>query len=456
MVNDCEMTLARDGGKGYNVVATLPGSVPGAGRIVIGAHHDAYFHAGLDDTGGVTCGMLMAKAIKLSGYRPARDITFLFTTGEEYGATDSYYDWLIGAWHAITQRHPGWAGSTPLMLNLESMAMNGARMETRATPEVMHLIEAAAAAHPERLPWGYSIKNVNCWNDQWTFTAAGVPSMYFRARTGEYGFKWYHTNFDTIDLMDYKYLAVINKLMFGIAQEVRQGRAALRPDGARRRPGRQRGRGRAQGRRRQRAKVDQAGGRRSLASRAARPRSRRAAAHIPATARVHGQRARSCRSRSASTRRSRRSTCGTPPSYPHVQVQWDLEQHQRGHRGAGRGSRRRRRRLDSLKGVGITAPYASRLQPRELPDAARHPPARAGAGGLFWGAQGHLSPYLDVVPTMQKVDDGNYAAASASLSVMRTSEVNQLNDRLDAMSRALEGVNAVPAVDPVVRNERRQ
>ena len=56
---------------GYNVAATLKGTRPGAGRIVIGAHKDAYFYAALDDTGGVTCGMLMAKAIKMSGYRPA-------------------------------------------------------------------------------------------------------------------------------------------------------------------------------------------------------------------------------------------------------------------------------------------------------------------------------------------------------------------------------------------------
>ena len=79
MVNDVETTLAKRGGHGYNVAATLKGSKPGAGRIVIGAHKDAYFYAALDDTGGVTCGMLMAKAIKMSEYRPQRSITFLFT-----------------------------------------------------------------------------------------------------------------------------------------------------------------------------------------------------------------------------------------------------------------------------------------------------------------------------------------------------------------------------------------
>ena len=106
MVNDVEVTLKEDGGEGYNVVATLPGSVKGSGRIVIGAHHDSYFHAGLDDTGGCAAALTMAKAMVDSGYEPKRSITFLLTTGEEYGAIDSYYDWLIGAWHAVTQRHP--------------------------------------------------------------------------------------------------------------------------------------------------------------------------------------------------------------------------------------------------------------------------------------------------------------------------------------------------------------
>ena len=84
----------------------------------------------------------------MSGYRPQRSVTFLFTTGEEYGRVNSYYDWLIGAWHAITQRHKEWAGSTSLMLNLETMAMTDAMMETRATPEVKGIIDGRRRRTP--------------------------------------------------------------------------------------------------------------------------------------------------------------------------------------------------------------------------------------------------------------------------------------------------------------------
>ncbi len=69
------------------------------------------------------------------------------------------------------------------------------------------------------------------------------------------------------------------------------------------------------------------------------------------------------------------------------------------------------------------------------------------SGGLFWGAQGHLSPYLDVMPELAMIDAGDYAAASASLAGMRDAEVAELNHRLVEMSRTLRPVNAVlPAI----------
>ena len=56
---------------------------------------------------------------------------------------------------------------------------------------------------------------------------------------------------------------------------------------------------------------------------------------------------------------------------------------------------------------------------------------------MFGGAQGHLSPYLDVMPALEKVDDGKYAAAAASLAAMRAMEVKDLDKRLVKMSATL-------------------
>jgi hypothetical protein len=439
MVNDVEITLKEDGGKGYNVAATIPGSVKGSGRIVVAAHKDSYFYAALDDLGGVVCAMTMAKAIKMSGYTPARSITFLFTTGEEYGAINSYYDWLIGAWHAITKRHPTWAGTTALMLNLETMAMTDALMETRATPEVKGAIDKAAAARPALVPNGYNVKNVNCWNDQWTFTAAGVPSIYVRARTPEYGSKWYHTDYDTLDLMDYEYMGKINKLVWGVVKKFDKGllpydltaRAAdmadnvdadaLKTAGA------------------NTAKVDRlAAALTRFTSRAAALKAR--AAKIPVSSRAVANR-RLMAVEKLINKGFTALDAWDDTVYPHAQVQWDLEQIDAALAALSAEPVDDDAALEALKAIGITDPYGLDFgYENYLLQLEMHKPG--WAGGLFWGAQGQLSPYLDVIPVMQKLDDGNSAGAIASLTVMRDAEIMELNKRLDRMSATLDKVNA--------------
>lgn len=69
---DVELKRAAEGGRGHNVVASLPGSSPDLPQILVSAHHDSNFKAGLDDTGGVIAAMLIAKAQQLSGAAPHR------------------------------------------------------------------------------------------------------------------------------------------------------------------------------------------------------------------------------------------------------------------------------------------------------------------------------------------------------------------------------------------------
>ena len=57
--------------------------------------------------------------------------------------------------------------------------------------------------------------------------------MYFRARTAEYGSKWYHTDYDAIGLMDYEYMAKINKFVFAIVRQFDRGSHPLRRRSAR-------------------------------------------------------------------------------------------------------------------------------------------------------------------------------------------------------------------------------
>ena len=123
--SDVRVTMADDGGVGYNVVAEIPGSVKNGQKVLVLAHHDAHFRPGMDDTGAVAAQMTIAKAMKMSGYKPQRTIVFMSTTGEEFGYTNCWYDWCIGAWYSNTVTHPTWPGTVAGLINLELMARNG-------------------------------------------------------------------------------------------------------------------------------------------------------------------------------------------------------------------------------------------------------------------------------------------------------------------------------------------
>ena len=97
----------------------FPAASDDGDMVVIGGHHDAHFRAGADDTGAVSATLTLAKAMTMSGYKPKRTIVFFFDTAEEYGYTDCYFDWIIGAWYAITHEHTDWPGKAVAYINLE-------------------------------------------------------------------------------------------------------------------------------------------------------------------------------------------------------------------------------------------------------------------------------------------------------------------------------------------------
>jgi Iap family predicted aminopeptidase len=434
---DQDYTLARNGGVGYNVVGTLPGSSKGAGRIVVTAHKDSYFRAGVDDLGGVVSAMLMAKAMKLSGYETKRDVTLLFTTGEEYGRINSYYDWCIGAWDLITQRHPGWAGSTAALLSLDGPGMKDAPLKMYVSPDVSRMAEDLVAKYPTLVPNGHIMLDTNCWNDAWTFNAAGVPGINFRERTADYQSNWYHTQFDEAALMDWDSLARFDKFLLRTLRKFDRGvlpynlldradhlAAAVNADELK-----------AAGA--DAAKADRiAAAVAEFQARAAAYQARSAKFKVGAVNRINKQLL-------AIEKRINKSFTGLDAwdstVYPHAQVLYDLQQ-----LGAALAALEdpvsEAAALDALSEVGYTAAGLDfSYENYQMQVAMKQP---GWWGGLFWGAQGHLSPLPDVMPAMDKIASGRYGAARASLGAIVTSEVDELNDRLDGMSATLDWVNA--------------
>jgi Iap family predicted aminopeptidase len=96
----CDATIDY-GGKGYNVYGYIPGTTYPDEYIVIGDHYDKWWYGASDDGSGVARLLGLAKAMVDSGYKPQRTIVFVATDAEEYGWTDTEFDWALGAWWSI-------------------------------------------------------------------------------------------------------------------------------------------------------------------------------------------------------------------------------------------------------------------------------------------------------------------------------------------------------------------
>ena len=219
---DIRVHLQTHGGFGYNVIGKIPGKTTPTQMVVVSAHHDAHFRGAEDDTSGVVTALTMAKAMKMSHARPDKTVVFLLMTGEEFGATNSWYDWLIGSDHAITKTHRDWVGRVAADINLEWQGAQGAPLQVRSNPEMAPWVQSILDANPSLVPNGVDNgglvrRNVWTWNDQWTFTAAGVPSVYFVTKDATYRGAWYHSQFDTTALIDWSYLAQ-NAKLYGLVQ----------------------------------------------------------------------------------------------------------------------------------------------------------------------------------------------------------------------------------------------
>jgi hypothetical protein len=106
LTSDVELTRAADGGVGYNVLGSIPGTDRADEFIIFTGHHDAWFRGAADDATAIAAMLGIAKAMNESGFRPRRTLLFLASTNEEYGYTDAYYEWLVGCWYAVTHQRP--------------------------------------------------------------------------------------------------------------------------------------------------------------------------------------------------------------------------------------------------------------------------------------------------------------------------------------------------------------
>lgn len=194
------------GAEGRNLVATIPGGDLAHEQIIIGDHYDAWFHGFLDDAVGVAAVLGLAKAVIDAGYQPRRTLRFVLHDAEEYGAVDSPWDWCVGAWAQIARLRPEWQESTVAAVIFELCGFKeAAEFVWYASPDMLATAERVMAQlEPHRVyPDGYRIiPQVTAWEDAWSYTACGVPTVANLELPPSFMERYYHTQFDTEALFD--------------------------------------------------------------------------------------------------------------------------------------------------------------------------------------------------------------------------------------------------------------
>jgi aminopeptidase YwaD len=432
--------LAKDGGRGYNVVADLPGRSQDGTFVLFGAHHDAFFHSGTDDTAGCTGDLLIAKAMVDSGYKPTHTVRFLWTTGEEYGVANAYNDWCHGSWWAITHAHPKWAGKIRGFLNIDHFTTSDKLIMQGG--EFGSLLESEAAASAGLLPLGYQVKvSGNTWNDTWTFEAEGVPVVNFTDK--QYGDPRYHSNYMLPYMVDWQYTGGLIKFIDRVEKRIND--RGLIPSGLKARAD---------------VFADSVSSSDLLAAgadSAAVSRLGTDVADLQTAAAAYESRAATIpashvtsvnRSLLAIWRKFNHGVMGLSPwqvsGYRHEHVLLNVQALNDAIAALQKGSPDTDAALSALGGVDLTYYGTLLSHPVYAHLLTRLDPSYSA---VAWGAQGNpVWPVLDVMGQYNAIDDGTWNAATITqLQTMRDAELADLNTRLDAMSTALEWV--VPKLD---------
>jgi Iap family predicted aminopeptidase len=222
-------TFAENGGTGYNVIGELPGSNADGTKIIYGGHHDSHFTGALDNDTSCVAQLVIAKAMQMSGRKPASTMVFFNTTAEEWGYTDCNYDWLVGSVYSIQHTHPDWAGKVKAMLNMELLGYRRGSLWFTATRELKPWLDAEMKAHPRLVgPKGGKVFTPDqgywfSYNDQWPLTATGIPSTCMWTPNDYFWSHYYHTQYDARNKIDWSFFKKNIKFNAELARSIDRG-----------------------------------------------------------------------------------------------------------------------------------------------------------------------------------------------------------------------------------------
>ncbi|MEA4922373.1 MAG: M28 family peptidase [Eubacteriaceae bacterium] len=191
-------------GTSYNVIGKIKGSGNTGQQILVASHYDKYWYGYQDDSTGIATVLSIAKAMTDSNYKPYNDIVFVCHGAEEWGATNTQFDWSNGSWHNITEKHPSWSGKTLAMFNFELTAVGNDAKEVSvsAVPEyrsfTKNFVDKSGLAVKADGAGKIVSKSIdtNTMEDGISYRWAGVPYFCNAFDGTDFMTSHYHTQFD--------------------------------------------------------------------------------------------------------------------------------------------------------------------------------------------------------------------------------------------------------------------
>lgn len=191
----------------YNIVGKIPGRDANS-MILLTAHYDSYFSGFQDDNAAVGQLLGIAKGLLESGYQPEKTWVFCAMAAEEWGVSNSKYDWSVGAYKQVFKIHPDWAGKVVGNLNFELPAYShDSSALIRSVYEFKSFLLEFKKVVPEVegvYPGGIQvICPVQAWADDFSIALSGIPSLR-NDFAGSFMEEYYHSQFDNKNTYDEK------------------------------------------------------------------------------------------------------------------------------------------------------------------------------------------------------------------------------------------------------------
>ena len=200
---DAEMV--DDGGTTYNIVGMIPGKNHDQ-KIVISGHYDKYWYGFQDDCCAISLVAAIAKAMVDSNYEPENDIYFIAHGAEEWGVTDSQFDWTTGAW-GVCEEHSDVIDGCLAMINCELPAFKvDTQMQIVCVPEfrkmVKTMFDSGLLVTKGEQQFAFKPADATTMEDGITYRIHGVPYFLNGFEGTSFMKDCYHTSADNAETYD--------------------------------------------------------------------------------------------------------------------------------------------------------------------------------------------------------------------------------------------------------------